>query len=308
MVGTQAPYPARLRMGLIDQTALHVPGELECLVHPVVLFSIVDHYSRRETGQDRVIGSLLGTVTGNHVEVMSCFPVPHTETEEQVAVNTDFHGTMFALHQRVHPKQVLVGWYSTGEEVNDSSLLFHEFYGQDVESPVHLLVDLGLGERRMSCKSYISKALSLGERRLGTVFHETRVSLVNEEADRIGVNTLVKCSGSTVGGSGALGEGETIELTIKKLLRTLESVSEFIDKVTQKEVEPNPELITLLQKAMASAPRLPATAFDKIFESQVQDMLSVVYLANLTRAQLALSEKLQTVAIAQGKSQQLSAD
>merc|ERR1719476_206037 len=79
---------------------------------------------------------------------------------------------------------------------------------QDVECPVHLLLDLGLGERRMGAKAYVSKALSLGERRLGTVFHETRFGLVNEEADRIGVNTLIKCSGSTVGASGALGEGD----------------------------------------------------------------------------------------------------
>merc|ERR1712087_591414 len=161
---------------------------------------------------------------------------------------------------------------------------------------------------RMGAKAYVSKALSLGERRLGTVFHETKLNLVNEEADRIGINTLMKCSGSTVGASGALGEGDTIELTIKKLMRTLESVSEYVDKVCQKELEPEPEIIRALQTAIASAPRLPAAALDKIFDSQVHDMLSVVYLANLTRAQLALSEKLQAVAIAQGKSQQQPSD
>ena len=36
--------------------------------------------------------------------------------------------------------------------MNDSSILFHDFYGQEVERPVHLLLDLGLGESRMSCK------------------------------------------------------------------------------------------------------------------------------------------------------------
>lgn len=51
-----------------------------------------------------------------------------------------------------------MGWYSTGEEVNDSSILFHDFYGQEVERPVHLLLDLGLGESRMSCKVRLSLA------------------------------------------------------------------------------------------------------------------------------------------------------
>jgi translation initiation factor 3 subunit F len=48
---------------------------------------------------------------------------------------------------------------------------------------------------------------------------------------------------------------------------------------------------------VASAPRLPAASFDKMFNAQVQDMLAVVYLANLTRTQLVLAEKLQAVAI-----------
>ena len=49
-------------MGLTDQTALHVADEVACTVHPAVLFSIVDHFSRREEDQQRVIGTLLGTV------------------------------------------------------------------------------------------------------------------------------------------------------------------------------------------------------------------------------------------------------
>ena len=96
----------RPRMGLTDQTSLHQADDVACTVHPAVLFSIVDHYSRREEEQNRVIGTLLGTIADDgKVTVCSCFPVPHTETEEQVAVNTDFHSTMLQLHQRVFPKQ-----------------------------------------------------------------------------------------------------------------------------------------------------------------------------------------------------------
>lgn len=48
--------------------------------------------------------------------------------------------------------------------MSSTSLLFHKFYGQDVQSPVHLLVDLGMGDRRMSSTAYVSKELTLGER------------------------------------------------------------------------------------------------------------------------------------------------
>ena len=73
-------------MGLTDRTLLHDPSAPRVNVEPVVLFNIVDHFSRRDQGQDFVVGTLLGTEENGVVTVSSCFPVPHTETEEQVAV------------------------------------------------------------------------------------------------------------------------------------------------------------------------------------------------------------------------------
>tara|TARA_R110002050_G_scaffold59506_2_gene132936 strand:+ start:612 stop:917 length:306 start_codon:yes stop_codon:yes gene_type:complete len=79
-------------------------------VHPVVLFSVLDHYIRRKEDQHRVIGTLLGYVENGVVEVRNCFPVPHTETD-QVAVDMVFHRNMFDLHQKANRKEVIVGWY-----------------------------------------------------------------------------------------------------------------------------------------------------------------------------------------------------
>ena len=65
----------------------------------------------------------------------------------------------------------------------------------------------------------------------------------------------------------------------------------------------DPAILRLLQDVVASAPRMPAVQFNQMFNSQVQDMLVVVYLANLTRTQLALAEKLQSVALSSGGGQ-----
>lgn len=80
-------------------------------VHPVALFSILDHYLRRTDAQERVIGTLLGTRSDNgEVEVRSSFAVLHSETEEQVAVDMEYHRTMYELHHKVNSKEVIVGW------------------------------------------------------------------------------------------------------------------------------------------------------------------------------------------------------
>ena len=72
-------------------------------------------------------------------------------------------------------------------------------------------------------------------------------------------------------------------------------------QVKSKAQPADPAVVRLLQDVVAAAPRLPAAAFEKMFNSQVQDMLVVVYLANLTRTQLALAEKLQAVAISSAR-------
>ncbi len=81
-------------------------------VHPVALFSILDHYLRRTDDQERVIGTLLGVRSDDNekIEVRSCFAVLHSEDSERVAVDMEYHRTMFELHQRVNPKEVIVGW------------------------------------------------------------------------------------------------------------------------------------------------------------------------------------------------------
>ena len=40
----------------------------------------------------------------------SAFAVLHSETAEQVAVDMEYHHTMYELHHKVNPKEVIVGW------------------------------------------------------------------------------------------------------------------------------------------------------------------------------------------------------
>ena len=53
-------------------------------VQPVVLFNVCDAYTRRNEGQERVIGTLLGVITDGVVDVRNCYAVPHDESSERV--------------------------------------------------------------------------------------------------------------------------------------------------------------------------------------------------------------------------------
>lgn len=70
--------------GMASPILLPAGSNVSVKVHPVVLFSICDAYTRRKENQDRVIGTLLGVVVDNVIEVKHCYTVPHTESSEQV--------------------------------------------------------------------------------------------------------------------------------------------------------------------------------------------------------------------------------
>ena len=125
-----------------------------------------------------------------------------------------------------------------------------------------------------------------------------------EPAAAAGKGGKAKVGGGKPGPAGVqagAGEAESVEATVKKLLQTLEGVTEYVEKVVKGSEVADPAVVRLLQQLVAAAPRLPTESFGKMFNTQVQDMLTIVYLANLTRTQLALAEKLQAVTLSSSK-------
>ena len=60
------------------------PSSISVKVHPAVLLNICDTFIRRNSKQHRVVGTLLGYIADNVVEVKSCYAVPHNDTPESV--------------------------------------------------------------------------------------------------------------------------------------------------------------------------------------------------------------------------------
>lgn len=58
-------------------------AQISVRVHPVVVFTILDQYRRRNADQDRVIGTLLGNITADGiVEIKNSYQVPHQEKDQ----------------------------------------------------------------------------------------------------------------------------------------------------------------------------------------------------------------------------------
>ncbi|KAL0401229.1 UNVERIFIED_CONTAM: Eukaryotic translation initiation factor 3 subunit F [Sesamum latifolium] len=251
-------------MGSNEQTVLQFvpsPTSVSARVHPLVIFNICDFYVRRPDQAERVIGTLLGSVLPDGtVGIRNSYAVPHNESSDQVALDIDYHHNMLSSHQKVNPKEVIVGWFSTGS-VTGGSALIHDFYSREVSNPVHLTVDTEFRSGNAAIKAFVSVSLSLGDLQLAAQFQEIPLDLRMVEAEQIGYD-----------------------------------VYKYVDDVVEGRVAPDNKIGRFISNTVASLPKLSPHAFDKLMNDSLQDQLLLLYLSSITRTQLSLAEKLNTAA------------
>lgn len=283
--------PSKMPTANTSAGSLYIPGQLPATlakVHPLVLFNICDSHIRRNEGAERVIGTLLGSFGEDGVVIVkNAYAVPHNESQGQVAVDIDFHRTMFELHHRVNPKEVIVGWYSTGGDLMNSDALIQDFYSGQTPHPVHLTVDTNMNMDAIAVKAFLSTSLTLGEKQIATHFHEIAVEMRMAEADRVGIELLRSQKTASLPA-----DLDGLQNSINKLQAMIDETLAYVDGVVETPASGNKAIGRYLMDTLASVPRMNAEAFSKLFNESVQDVLLVMYLANMTRTQLILADKL----------------
>lgn len=280
-----------------------LPAISNVKIQPVILFAILDHYLRRQEDQTGVIGTLLGTRSedGSVLEIRNCFPVPHSESDEQVAVDMDHHRKMFELHQKVCSSEVIVGWYATGPTLNPYSALIQDFYNSEVErqEAVHLVMDTSLQGSNFGLQVFSSSPIGFNKSE-NCIFCHLPFEIVFNPAERSGLDIL--CSVNSK--SGVESDQNTRSLftdsvklikAIRQIQSMLARVHKYIESVLEGSTPSNPVIGRYLMHTLAMVPKIDVETFDKTFNAHVQDLLMVVYLSNVTRAQLALADSIQAL-------------
>ncbi|KAJ1912490.1 hypothetical protein H4219_005581 [Mycoemilia scoparia] len=273
-------------------------------IHPVVLFSILDHYLRRNATQDNVIGTLLGVLgdDGRIVEVRSCYAVPHYENETEVEMDMEYHGQMYKLHNRVNQKEVVVGWYSTGLKISKYAPLIHDFYvkaakASKVPSPVYLLVDTELTGNKLGISAYGSLPVGTDKNSENALFLPVPYSIHYPNAERNALDTISKAKDDGADGIASLvTDIEKFEASIEELIQMLDRVSKYVQSVCDGKVDPDNAVGRYLSDTLSCIPKVDPDNLDALFQSHLQDLLMIVYLSNLTRVQLNISDRLQRIA------------
>lgn len=272
----------------------------EYKVHPVVVFSVLDHYKRRTGGQERVIGTLLGRISSDSpriVTITNSFPVPHVENDDQVIVDMDYHDSMLSLHKKTCKDEVVVGWYTTSDTLGYTSSLINDVYKDQVNKPVLVTVDVDVRKNhRIGLKGYIGSSVNVGKRMPPLArFEPVDLQITAYEAEKIGVDALINGIPEDErldAPASILTDFDNLEGSLYKLADMINGISTYVEKVKAGEMQGDPVIGKMIVQALSNIPHLTEENFQEILSGNMQDLLMVIYLSKVTRSQLLLADKI----------------
>jgi translation initiation factor 3 subunit F len=91
------------------------------------------------------------------------------------------------------------------------------------------------------------------------------------------------------------GPTQNLQQSVERLLGLLDAVCGYVDDVVEGRAQPDPEMGKRIADLVSAVPSISPEVFGTSFSKSVQDLLMVVMLSNLTRAQLCIAEKIGSV-------------
>ena len=280
-------------------------------IQPPAIFSILDHAIRRDTvgtQSQRVIGALVGVRSedGTEAEVRSVFAIPHTENEDQVEVDVDYQKNMLALTLKgTSPRESLLGWYTTSHDLNSFSALIQNFFasaetGTWPHPAIHLTVSTEAGTE-ISTRCYISAPVGASTDRAqeSCLFIQVPHKILYGDEQRAALETIASAKDSLARTTPLASDVEGLARSLEATLGMLDQVSQWVNGVLDEDETPNNALGQFLMNALSLTPKVDPAQIEKDFNSHIQDVLMVAYLANTIRTQIELSQRLATAALTQ---------
>jgi hypothetical protein len=274
---------------------------LVCRVHPSVVFTILDAFVRRPESATRAIGTLLGYVAeGNILQVTDAFTVVHQDNDNfGVLMDQEYHRQMVKLRQKVAPKEQVVGWFCTGSEVVDSSVVIHNFYLKPSESgfqpspilqsPIHMIVDTELVKKQLTIKAFLSKVTNVADTLVQ--FHEIPLKIEALASEKTGISMLLRAQESQ-GENGTISSMDAFRTALERMLELFQKCKTYTGNVLAGSVEGDATIGRELTSMLCSESFFNVEAFEDLIGNSMQDTLMTVYLSNLTRTQITLAEKI----------------
>eukprot|EP00984_Skeletonema_dohrnii_P025296 scaffold14416_cov86-Skeletonema_dohrnii-CCMP3373.AAC.2 len=290
-----------------------LPDVTEVTIHPLVLLSATDHYHRVARGtRKRAVGVLLGSSSRGAVDATNSFAVPFEEDSKNSEVfylDHNYLENMLAMFRKVHAKERVVGFYSTGPQIRSNDLrifdLVKRFVPQGtITPPVFVIIDVRPGRESIPTTAYRvveevdSNVPSAGKKggdngggaaEVRKTFAHVPSLIGAMEAEEVGVEHLLRdINDPTVSTVANLVKAKLSGLST--LTEKLVEMKDYLTAVSNGTMKPNSEIIANMQAIVNLLPNLNVEELVRSMLVKNNDMHMVIYLSALIRCVIALHD------------------
>ncbi|KII65689.1 Eukaryotic translation initiation factor 3 subunit F [Thelohanellus kitauei] len=110
------------------------------VVHPSVLFTVVNNLERRKPEDQDNSGIIIGQASKGIVYLKYAYPVKYEMLNGVLQIESESIKPLLDLHRRVHPGHIIVGWYT--KKIDNPTYLINKYLPKEIPSLVYLRVNV----------------------------------------------------------------------------------------------------------------------------------------------------------------------
>ncbi|XP_050389077.1 COP9 signalosome complex subunit 6 [Patella vulgata] len=264
-------------------------GSVSVALHPLVIMNISEHWTRvkAQEGQPvQVLGALIGKQKGRNIEVMNSFELVIDHVDGGIVINMEYYNTKEEQFKQVFSDMDFLGWYTTGDTVNEADIKVHKQVCQINESPLFLKMN-PITRHSESVPLPISiyeSVIDLVNGEATILFVELTYTVATEEAERIGVNHVARMSTNETGDSSSVAQHLIAQhSSIKMLHSRVKIILEYIKAVQAGKIPKNHDVLREAYSLCYRLPVLNTHTFKEDFYNQCNDVGLMAYLGAMTK-------------------------
>ncbi|GFU22446.1 COP9 signalosome complex subunit 6 [Nephila pilipes] len=276
----------------VDETPKNVlsapgtTGSVTISLHPLVIMNVSEHWTRVKSQEGtplQVIGALIGKQQGRNIEIMNSFELVFDRIEGDIIIDKDYYTTKEQQFKQVFSDLDLIGWYTTGDAVNESDIKIHKQICEIYESPVFLKLNPQGRHTELPVSVYES-VIDLVSGEATMLFVELLYTLATEEAERIGLDHMARMSTNESGESSLVAEQlQAQHSAIKMLHSRVHLILDYVRAVKEGKVAPNHEILREAYSLCHRLPVISSETFKQEYFNQCNDVGLMTYLGTLTK-------------------------
>lgn len=276
-------------------------------LHPLVIVNISDHYTRVKSQSippqatcdilpappppPRVFGCVIGIQRGRTVEIFNSFELLYDPSTN--SLDRPFLEKKQELYKKVFPNFYILGWYSTGNDAQESDMTFHKALMDINESPVYVLLNPSINPTQKDLPITIFESeLHVIDGVPQLIFVRSSYTIETVEAERISVDHVAHLKPSD-GGSAAtqLAAHLTgIHSAVKMLNSRIRVLHHYLVSMQKGDIPRDNSLLRQVSSLLRRLPAIESEKFQDDFLKEYNDTLLITYLAMLTNCSSTMNE------------------